>query len=510
MRNLIIIGILVLITGCSNRNLPPNIVFVFPDQYRRAAVGFMNEDPVVTPNIDRLAKGGLVFRNATSTIPVCSPFRGMLMTGNYYTINNLPQNCNSNNSGVFLKTEAYTLLDALNQSGYDVGYIGKWHLEEPHEPYVISGNNGGTGKNNWEEWTPPERRHGVKFWYAYNTFDNHFSPHYWTNESTRDHRLEISEWSAAHETSVAIDYIKNMDGRYRDSNKPFAVFLSYNPPHTGYSYVPQKYKDLYRDVPFDTLNTRENIIPGSGGEKHAKMALADYFACVSGIDDQVGRMMEFLKENKLFENTIFVFTSDHGNSVGTHNQITKSNFREESFGVPLIISWPEKIKHRQTDLLFSPVDFFPTLGGMAGFDVPEIQGEDLSEQILRGEGYEHDGALFAYMPYFNIDTLVDGYPGKSWGERGLRTKNFMLLVNKLPGKETEFYLSDLVNDPYQLHNLAQGRSELVDSLLNYHLILKLNEIGDEWYKIALTQERSYPDGFRQYHDDASIWDWGLK
>jgi len=470
----------------------------------------MDMDPVITPNIDKLASEGLVFNNATSTIPVCSPFRGMLMTGNFYTTNNLPQNCNSNHPGVFLRTEDYTLLDALNENNYDVAYIGKWHLEEPKEPFVESGNNGGVGRNNWEEWTPPERRHGVKFWYAYNTFDNHFIPHYWTNESTRENRVQVEEWSPQHETSVALDFIQNENNALRDPEKPFAVFLSFNPPHTGYSYVPQKYKDLYKDKTFEELNTLESLAPGSGGEKHARMVLADYFACVSGVDDQVGRMMDYLKEEGLFENTIFVFTSDHGNSVGTHNQITKSNFREESFGVPLIVSWPGKINHRQTDLLFTPTDFFPTLAGLAGFDIPEVQGKNLSDQILYEKGYMHEGTLFAYLPYFSVDTLVSGYPGKAWGERGYRTTEYMLLVNKLPEKGTEYYLSDIINDPYQLTNIASGNMDLVNKMIANGLDPDLKDIGDDWYRIPLTDEKVFPDGFRQYPDDASIWNWGLK
>ena len=514
MNRNIIIGlsalVIMLLSACEKDIDQPNLVFIFPDQFRRQAMGFMDQDPVVTPYIDKLAAEGIVFTNASSTIPVCSPFRGMLMTGNFYTINNLPQNCNSNHPGIYLRTNDYTLLDGLNEGGYDVAYIGKWHLEEPKEPFVESGNNGGPGRNNWEEWTPPERRHGVKFWYAYNTFDNHFIPHYWTNESTRENRVEVNEWSARHETSVAIDFIKNENGMMRDPEKPFAIFLSYNPPHTGYSYVPQEYKDIYKDLTFEDLNSLKSVRPGSGGEKHAKNVLADYFACVSGIDDQVGRMINYLKESNLYDNTIFVFTSDHGNSVGSHNQITKSNFREESFGIPLIISWPKRFKHRQTDLLFSPTDFFPTLAGLAGFKVPEVQGKDLSEQIVKQKGYEHDGTLFAYLTFFNVDSLISGFKGKYWGERGLRTKDYMLVVNKLPEQITEYYLSDLRSDPYQLKNIAEENRSFVDSLLLNHLNPKLESIGDGWHLIPLSEERSYPDGFRQYPDDAPIWNWGLK
>lgn len=506
---LIIFAILMIVPACKQAEEKPNIVFIMPDQYRRQAVGFMDKDPVITPNIDKLASEGVVFDNATSTIPVCSPFRAMLMTGNFYTVNNVPQNCNSNHTGLFLRAEDYTLLDGLNDGGYDVAYIGKWHLEEPKEPFVKSGNNGGTGKNNWEEWTPPDRRHGVKFWYAYNTFDNHFIPHYWSNKSTRDKRVEVEEWSPIHETTVAIDYIKNKNGDLRDPQKPFAVFLSYNPPHTGYGNVPQEYVDLYKDTPFEELNKLGSVKPGSGGERHAKKVLAHYFACVSGVDIQVGRMMDFLKEEGLYENTIFIFTSDHGNCVGAHNHITKSNFEEESFGVPLIISWPARLKHRSTDLLFTPTDFFPTIANMAGFELPEVQGKDLSEQIISEQGYEHEGTLFAYLNFFNVDSLISGHPGKAWGERGFRSKEYMLMVNKLPDQATEYYLSDLKNDPWQQINIALQNRSLVEAILEDQLNPKLEEIGDDWYKIPLTKESSYPNGFRAMSDKNTFWEWGL-
>ena len=216
-------------------------------------------------------------------------------------------------------------------------------------------------------------------------------------------------------------------------------------------------------------------------------------------------MMDFLEEEGLTENTIFVFTSDHGNCLGAHNHVTKSNFWEESFGVPLIISWPDKIKHKRTDLLFTPTDFFPTLAGMAGFEIPEVQGMDLSGQILTGTGYEHDGTLFAYLSFFNIDSIIDGFPGRAWGERGFRTKDYMLLVNKLPGESTDYYLSNLKEDPFQLQNIALQNRDLVKEIIEEKLNPKLESIGDEWYKIPVTTESAYPNNFRELKPKAPVW-----
>jgi N-acetylglucosamine-6-sulfatase len=248
-------------------------------------------------------------------------------------------------------------------------------------------------------------------------------------------------------------------------------------------------------------------VPGSGGERHARKNLANYFACVSGIDEQVGRILDLLKEQDLYENTIIVFTSDHGNCVGAHNHITKGNFYEESFGVPLIISWPEKIAHRRTELLFSPTDFFPTLAGLMDLDMPDVQGKDLSGQVISDTGYQHDATLYAYLSHARSDSLIDGFPGNAWGERGLRTKEYMLVVNKHPGQMTEYHLTDLATDPYQMNNVGPQNKDLIRAMLRDQLNPKLEEIGDEWYKIPVSKDGHYPPDFRAMENDAAMWDW---
>lgn len=485
----------------------PNLVFVIADQYRASAMGFLGKEPVITPQIDRFANEGVVFSNATSTIPVCSPYRAMLFTGKYYTNNNVPVNCYSDSPGVKLRRNDTTLLDALVRSGYDVGYIGKWHLEEPFEPYVPSGNNGGTGGSNWEEWTPPERRHGVQFWHAYNTWDNHFMPHYWTNESTRDQRLEVREWSPIHETDVAIDFITNRENRYRDPDRPFALFVSFNPPHTGYKWVPEKYKKLYKDIDDVDLVKLPSVVKGSPGETGALNNTRNYFACVSGVDDQFGRIINCLEQEQIEDNTLVIFTSDHGNCIGAHNHATKGVHWEESFSVPLIMGIPG-IQNDVCDVLISPVDFYPTISGLLGLDEifpAQVQGEDLSGAILNNNGQEPSSSIYAYLPYALADTLTHGYRGMAWGERGVRTKVHMLVVEKNPGSDTRFLLYDLKTDPYQLENIAQGNRDLILQMLNNELIPKLKSIDDEWWRIPVTDTWEFPEYFRQSVPTGRVW-----
>jgi arylsulfatase A-like enzyme len=505
-------GLGLLFTHCtSTKPEQPNLVFIIADQYRASAVGFEGREKVKTPNLDQLASEGVHFTNAVSTIPICSPYRAMLMTGNYYTKNNVPTNCLSPNIEVELRQDDFTLLDGLNSAGYDIAYIGKWHLEYPREPYVKSGNNFGPGKDNWDEWTSPERRHGVKFWYAYNTWDDHFKPHYWDNNSDRDNRVEVDgEWSPVHEANRALEFIKNEGGILRDNKKPFAVFLSFNPPHTAYHIVPEEYKKMYENEDIEDLANFPNLISGSAGEQYAKEVTRDYYACISGVDEQCGRIMKYLKESGLDDQTIFIFTSDHGNCTGIHNHHTKGNHFEESFRVPLIMKWKGKIPAgTKTEMLFSPVDFFPTLMGMIGQEnlVPLVHGKKLDTQIMQGTGLMPEMALYARL----TDSpevkryQKDYFFRKIFGERGVRTRENMLVINKRISGSTQIILYDLVNDPHQLRNIAEENMDLVMSLWKEQLDPALVNIEDGWHATPVTDEFDFPEDFRPTPNDHPVW-----
>ncbi|MHC4440166.1 MAG: sulfatase-like hydrolase/transferase, partial [Planctomycetota bacterium] len=210
----------------------PNLVFMFPDQFRRQAIGFMKEDPVITPRLDEFAAESLVLTDAVSSFPVCSPFRAQLFTGKYPVSNGVTTNCNSSKD-VMLKKSQRCLSDILFDNGYCLGYLGKWHLDKPHEPYVgrRRGRPGGPGGGIvWDEFVPPERRHGFKFWHAYNCRDQHMNPRYWMTEARRTEPTYFDEWSTKHEADIAIEFIRNPQGKYRDPDKPFAIFISPNPP----------------------------------------------------------------------------------------------------------------------------------------------------------------------------------------------------------------------------------------------------------------------------------------
>lgn len=169
----------------------PNLLLVFPDQMRGQAMGFLGEEPVQTPVLDRFAQQGLVLTHAVSNYPVCSPFRAMLMSGCWPWRNGVLANCNTQGAGFGyeLPRDQRCWSDVLHDQGYALGYIGKWHLDAPRPPYVASSNN--TAEFAWNEWCSPDRRHGFDFWHAYGTFDVHNAPEYWTTDMARDDRLKV-------------------------------------------------------------------------------------------------------------------------------------------------------------------------------------------------------------------------------------------------------------------------------------------------------------------------------
>ncbi len=326
----------------SKHKSAPNLVFIMADQYRGDAIGCIGKEPVKTPCLDKLASEGVLFTNAVSSYPVSSPARAMLMTGMYPIHNKVTGNCNSQTApyGVELPQDARCWSDVLKDMDYQTGYIGKWHLDSPYKPYVDTYNN--RGKVAWNEWCPPERRHGFEHWIAYGTYDYHLKPMYWDTTAPRDSFYYVNQWGPAYEAGKAIEYIETQ----KADDRPFALVVSMNPPHTGYELVPDKYKDIYKDMDIEALCNNHPDIPAKGTEMgdYFRNNICDYYACITGVDENVGRIIDALKANDLFENTIVVFTSDHGICMGVHNQPGKDIFYEEAMRIPMIISWPEKIK----------------------------------------------------------------------------------------------------------------------------------------------------------------------
>jgi len=464
-----------LFTSCNKTEEDkPNLVFIFPDQMRGRAMGFVGMEPVLTPNLDNFSGESLVLREAVSNYPVSSPFRGMLMTGKYPLSNKVISNCNSNSTpyGVELKQYDTCWSDILKTNGYDLGYIGKWHLDSPYKPYVKSYNNNENFA--WNEWCSPERRHGFDFWHAYGTFDQHNNPMYWDTDAGRDEAEWYDQWGPEHEADMAINYIKNTGEKMRDPDKPFALVVSMNPPHMPYNQVPKKYVDMYEGKTYKDLYDRPNVDLEGDSEMsvYARKHIKNYLAMITGVDDQFGRIINALKEAGLDKNTIVVFTSDHGNCLGIHGMISKNNHYEESMRIPFMIRWPGKITPKHDDLLISVPDFYPTLLDLMGLNdcIPKsVEGTSFANLFLTGKGKRPGSQLYLKIPFENQNN----------GRRGVRTEQYTLIIES-ENDNKNYVLFDNISDPFQLNNIAEGNENLINKLISAELVPWLKKTNDPW------------------------------
>ncbi len=456
------------------KNKLPNIIIVMADELRSQAVGFTKTDPVYSPNIDEFAKESITLTNALSNCPICSPARAMLFSGKYPISNGVVDNCYSKTKefGIELKEEEVCFSDILSESGYSLGYIGKYHLDSPDEKHVEFTEgwrgdplNGGTL---WDAYTPPgKRRHGFDFWYSYGCCDNHFTPHYWKNEAKVDQRIDIQQWSVEHETDVAIEYIKNTDGSFRDSNNPFFLCVSHNPPHMPFELVPEKYKKLYKDIPREKLLNRSNVDQKTINADTAR----NYFSAITGVDENFGRLLDVINEQGLEDNTIVIFMSDHGEMLGSHGRMGKNSWYNESLLIPFIISWKSKLVPREEDWIFNMPDIMPTILGLVGLEdkIPKnVEGVNKSSFLIgKKKPDTHSGFYISSQPFFPEI------------RKGVKTDKytFVVIKEKLSGKLT-YVLHDNITDSYQLKddtNPSNIKSELSILLLEW-----LSLTNDPW------------------------------
>jgi len=438
----------------------------------------MNQDPVVTPNLDRFASESVVFTNAVSNYPVCSPYRAMLFTGKYPHSNGVITNCNSDTAeaGVFLKESERCLSDILHDEGYSQGYIGKYHLDTPLEVnYQYAEGRRGDGAA-WDAYTPPgPRRHGFDFWHSYGCCDWHLKPHYWVGNAKVDQRIDVDEWSVKHETDAAVDYIHNRDGEHRDSDSPFSLFVAFNPPHTPFQQVPPEYLEAYAGRSNEDLLTRPNVkLEGDGAKagEHAK----NYFAAITGIDENFGQILNALDEEGLKDDTIVIFSADHGEMMGSHGLMHKGFWYDESLLIPFIIRYPGKLQPRFDDLLLGVPDVMPSLLSLMGFEseIPQcIEGNDYSDAMLGKDVPRPDSALYLIM--------TPDWPGG--GKRGLRTHHHTFVIQRQRGKEDTCILHDNQVDPYQLKNVADENPTIVQQL-TAELNQWLEKTDDPWLRTS--------------------------
>lgn len=426
----------------AQKNGKPNVVFVFADQWRSEATGYAGNVDIKTPNLDKLATQGVTFKNAVSTMPVCTPYRAMMLTGQYVL-----KNCMFMND-VLLDPDSESFGKQFKKNGYNTAYIGKWHLD-------------GNGRS---AFIPKEKRQGWEYWKVLECTHNYNNSSYWGNDD-KLHKWE--GYDAEAQTKDAVAYIDE----YSKKDGPFCLMLSWGPPHDPYETAPKEFQDMYANV---DIQVRPNV-PDDQAETAIKK-IKGYYAHCTALDSYIKDLQDALKRNNIEDNTIFVFTSDHGAMLHSQGQVKKQKIFNESALVPFIIKYPALFgeKGTETDFLINTMDILPTMMGMAGLNVPEIfDGEDITDVLTGKKKDDREAALVSCVQPFGEWKRANG--GREY--RGLITKKYTYARDL----EGEWMLFDNVADPYQLKNLKEEQAyQAVIAELDKILAKELKRLDDEF------------------------------
>lgn len=436
------------ITGCKPQEVEkkPNILFVFDDQLRADVCGVYGGNNISTPHIDRLAEQGVTFTNSVSSCPLCTPYRGMVMTGRYPTHSGIVMNFVEANQA----QNPNCIANVFGSAGYDTGFIGKWHLSSGwrREEGLYEANKEAVDayreKNPETEYVAPgPGRLGYRHWQAFN-FHTAFNDYFFYEDTPE------RKYSGRYETDTQIDQAIAYMEKNKASDKPFFLAVAPHPPHPPFrpDYIPAGYLDK---VP-EEINWSPNV-PADNPRELIQMRY--YLAMAKNMDDNLGRLLEYLAKSGLEKDTILVFTSDHGEMHGSHGRVNKMVPYAEAMNIPLIIRWPGRISPGSVrDALQNPMDHLPSLCGLSGINIPrEVDGTDLSRVMLGTQNDSRDEILIGcYTSHWDFFQT-----GTRWPEwRGVKTKQHTY-CKWLTGEE-ELY--DDLEDPFQMNNLANGRAEL--------------------------------------------------
>jgi arylsulfatase A-like enzyme len=418
----------------------PNLVYVFADQWRAEAAGYAGNREVRTPHLDRLAEESVNFANAVSCCPVCCPYRASLLTGQYPLTHGVFLN------DVPLRSEAVSLAEIYQRAGYQTAYIGKWHLDGNQRSAFI----------------PRERRQGFEFWKALDCTHAYNNSFYYSDENVR-HKWD--GYDAIAQTRVAQQYIRE------HAAAPFVLVLSWGPPHDPYGTAPEKYRAFFKP---EEISLRPNV-PEADHPK-ARQALAGYYAHIAALDDCAGDILQTIRGAGIEKDTIFVFTSDHGDMLFSRGGQNKQQPWDESIRVPLLLRYPALLggKGIVLDLPINTPDILPTLLGLSDIAVPEtVEGTDFSG-VLTGKSPAPDCAALIMCPSpFGQWTRARG--GREY--RGVRTRRYTY-VRDLKGP---WLLYDNERDPYQLDNLCnKPEHAALQARLEATLAQKLKDTHDEF------------------------------
>ena len=412
----------------------PNLLYVFSDMQRAYSLGCYGDKNARTPVLDRFAAQGARFDAAMSNTPVCCPHRACLMSGQYAHHHGVV----SNSVNFLPKVKCFA--ETFRSTGYTTAYVGKWHLDFPRE-----------GSDARKYGFPPE---GAKL------------AHY------------IVEHKVKPCADKTIEFIKALC----TSSTPWFCMLSWLPPHTPYK-ASQGYAEHFKNP------TIPPNVPAGEPREFAAANLPDYYGMIEEIDMEFGRILAALDATGGAEDTIVVFSSDHGDMVGSHGYLHKRWPHEHSARVPLLIRYPKAIKPNTviSDPIGTP-DIYPTLAGLAGVVVPQgLDGLDFSG-LIEGKTPAPRDYVYLQMPYAYV-------PWPGW--RAIRTGDYMYARTV----DKPWLLFDMKKDPWQLKNLVgDPSSQKLVKEMDGRLLAIMKETGDSWQVKATSGDlkKWLPGGSKQH------------
>lgn len=463
----------------------PNLVYLLADQLRYFSCGYAGDPHADTPHIDRLAGQSISLRQAVSSSPICAPYRASLMTGKYTSTTGMVIN------ELRLSPEHDCFAHGLARAGYQTAYIGKWHLWA---------NQLGNHQQTINGFVPPgPYRLGFDgLWAAYNFNHNYYRAPFFRDRPERELHPGYEPDS---QTAMAIDFLR----RQADAGQPFALFLSWGTPHDPWNWdnVPPEYAERFRSKkipPRPNHSGRSDPYADTWGAltpeypQQVGQFMQAYYAMTANLDWNLGRLMRALAEAGLDQDTIVVFTSDHGEMFGSQGRRAKNIFYEEAIRVPFLIRWPGRIKAGGvSDALLGTPDIMPTLLSLMDLPVPRgVEGGDVSGAVRGRSGPRPEAAYLQGM-----GTTAAWRDGHEW--RALRDERYTYAIYRRDRSELLF---DRQADPYQMRNLAgeRGRRAALEHC-RARLQRWMKEMNDTfeactWYRDHWTEDRNILRGAR--------------